>query len=221
MRAPTDPAYADLTDETLYHQVRAGDVRAFDVLYGRYEGRLFGFLMRMVRNHHDAEDLLHEAFINVLRSREVAFDRACFCTWLYRIARNLSLNHIRSAKRKSKLQNSIDAPLAAPRAEAVLEEHERAVLLGHEVTTLPGQLTEMYRLRSSGLSYEEMAEVLSIPLGTVKSRMNQLTVRLRAQLQARLDEDGTDGNNARSGAAADVSEEDGQKEQRVHGLRGN
>lgn len=218
MRTPTDPEYAAHADEALYHQVRAGDVRAFDVLYGRYEGRLFGFLMRMVRNHHDAEDLLHEAFINVLRSREVAFDRASFCTWLYRIARNLSLNHIRSAKRKSKLQSSIEAPIAAPRAEAMLEEHERAALLGEEVTTLPGQLTEMYRLRSAGLSYEEMAEVLSIPLGTVKSRMNQLTVRLRSQLQARLDD--ADPKERAKAEAADVSEEV-QKEQRVHGLRGN
>ena len=181
----SDRPYADITDEALYHLVRRGDLRAFDVLYRRYEVRLFGFLVRMVRNHHDAEDLFHEAFVNMLRSREVEFDRASFATWLYRIARNLALNHLRSSRRKAQLPQQFEtgASFAPPIAQEVLEQGERSEHLGLAVTALPKLLAEIYHLRSAGLSYEEMAATLQIPIGTVKSRMNQMVVRLSAQLQ--------------------------------------
>lgn len=183
-----DPAYADYVDEALYHLVRRGDLRAFDVLYCRYEGRLFGFLLRLVHNHHDAEDLFHEAFVNVLRSREVTFDRASFCTWLYRIARNLAFNHLRALRRKGQLREQVESPLDRPIADSLIEESERVALLGQAVTSLPAPLTEIYKLRCAGLSYEEMAALLQIPIGTVKSRMNQMTLRLRAEMKSRLDE---------------------------------
>lgn len=183
-----DPAYADSVDEALYHLVRRGDLRAFDVLYSRYEGRLFGFLLRLVHNHHDAEDLFHEAFVNVLRSREVTFDRASFCTWLYRIARNLAFNHLRALRRKGQLREQVESPLERPIADSLIEEGERVALLGQAVTSLPAPLTEIYKLRCAGLSYEEMAALLQIPIGTVKSRMNQMTLRLRAEMKSRLDE---------------------------------
>ena len=188
MSDPSDRPYADVTDEALYHLVRRGDLRAFDVLYRRYEVRLFGFLLRMVRNHHDAEDLFHEAFVNMLRSREVTFDRASFATWLYRIARNLALNHLRSARRKAVLPQQLMPELSPPIAQEVLEQGERAAHLGIAVTTLPKLLAEIYKLRSAGLSYEEMAATLQIPIGTVKSRMNQMVVRLHAQMQVQKTE---------------------------------
>jgi RNA polymerase sigma-70 factor (ECF subfamily) len=178
-----DRAYTDITDEALYHLVRRGDLRAFDVLYKRYEVRLFGFLLRMVRNHHDAEDLFHEAFVNMLRSREVTFDRATFATWLYRIARNLALNHLRSARRKSQLPQQLPAEFEPPIAQEVIEQGERSEHLGVAVSGLPKLLAEIYRLRRAGLSYEEMAATLQIPIGTVKSRMNQMVVRLHAEMQ--------------------------------------
>lgn len=180
----SDRAYADTTDEALYHLVRRGDLRAFNVLYKRYEVRLFGFLLRMVRNHHDAEDLFHEAFVNMLRSREVTFDRASFATWLYRIARNLALNHLRSSKRKAMLpQQLVGGDVVPAIAQEVLEQGERSEHLGVAVSELPKLLAEIYRLRSAGLSYEEMAATLQIPIGTVKSRMNQMVVRLHAEMQ--------------------------------------
>lgn len=174
------------SDEVLYHQVRTGDLRAFDLLYARYEGRLLGFLSRLVGSRHDAEDLLHDAFMNVLRSREVTFDRASFCTWLYRIARNLGLNHLRSGRRKSQLHAQVQPPESGPSAEATVEELQRLQLLQGAVQALPKLQAEIYHLRSAGLSYEEMATELQIPLGTVKSRMNQMMLRLREQLELQL-----------------------------------
>jgi RNA polymerase sigma-70 factor (ECF subfamily) len=174
----------DAADEVLYHRVWAGDLRAFDLLYRRYEVRLFGFLLRMVHNHHDAEDLFHEAFLSVLRSRQVTLDRASFATWLYRIARNVALNHLRAQRRRSAAYASHDS-LPVPDgavADEALAQSESAQQLGRAVDALPPTLAEIYRLRTSGLSYEEMAARLQLPVGTVKSRMNQMTSRLQAQL---------------------------------------
>lgn len=185
---PTAPApvSATETDEVLYHQIWAGDLRAFDLLYRRYAGPLLGFLLRMVQNHHDAEDLFHEAFLSVLRSRQVTFDRASFATWLYRIARNLGLNHLRTQRRRQVLHAQSESLTESPSrlvADEALAENESAAELGRAVDALPATLAELYRLRTSGLSYEEMATRLQLPLGTVKSRMNQMTLQLQARLQ--------------------------------------
>lgn len=189
---PAVPPHADqpaddAADEVLVHRVWAGDLRAFDLLYRRYEQRLFGFLLRMVHNHHDAEDLFHEAFLSVLRSRQVTLDRASFATWLYRIARNVALNHLRTQRRRGAAyssSDSLDALPAAdwPIADEALAKNQSAEQLGRAVDALPAALAEVYRLRTAGLSYEEMAARLQLPLGTVKSRMNQMTSRLHAQL---------------------------------------
>ena len=85
------------SDEALYARVKQGDIRAFDELYARYAGRLFGFLRPQVPTRADAEDVLHEALLATLESGEVAFDRGSFRTWLYRIA----VNHVLNMKRRS------------------------------------------------------------------------------------------------------------------------
>ncbi len=211
MRVPSDSAHADDIDEVLYARARRGDLRAFETLYLRYEGRLFGFVLRMVHNHHDAEDLFHEAFVNVLRSREVTFDRASFCTWLYRIARNLSLNHLRDNKRKGQLQQQVPPMQPMQSAEAALEETQRAALLCDALTGLPEQLTEIYKLRSAGMSYEEMAAVLHIPIGTVKSRINRMTLHLREEIF----------KTANAEQAPSAGDAERPKERLAHGLRGD
>jgi RNA polymerase sigma-70 factor (ECF subfamily) len=226
----------ELTDEVLYHRVRQGDLSAFDLLYGRYERRLFGFICKLVHNHHDAEDLFHESFVSVLRSKEVTFDRGSFCAWLYRIARNQSYNHLRSGRRASQLQQQVAAPSPPPSAEVTFADGERAAFLEQAVATLPPLLAEIYHLRSAGLSYEEMAEVLRIPLGTVKSRMNQMTQRLRDDVARRAggrEEPPSDvpARETRGGGRLQPAPPDGggreeppfddSKEYKAHGLRSN
>lgn len=180
---------AEPTDEQLYKRVHRGDLHAFDTLYGRYEGRLLGFLFKMVRHRQDAEDLLHEALLNVLRSREVDFDRGTFCTWVYRIARNLALNHLRAGQRGHRLKLRAEPEYGrengpAQSAEERIVAGEQAAELDRAVADLPRPLAELYRLRSAGLSYEEMAEVLQIPVGTVKSRMNHMLTLLKGEMSA-------------------------------------
>ncbi|HNN92932.1 MAG TPA: sigma-70 family RNA polymerase sigma factor [Pseudomonadota bacterium] len=181
-----EPLSASTSDEVLYHLIWDGDLRAFDLLYRRYAAPLMGFLLRMVHNHHDAEDLFHEAFLSVLRGRQVTFDRASFATWLYRIARNVGLNHLRTQRRRQALHaqtEGLGSDASLPVADEALAQNESAAELGRAVDALPQTLAELYRLRTAGLSYEQMAAELQLPLGTVKSRMNQMTLQLQARLQ--------------------------------------
>jgi RNA polymerase sigma-70 factor (ECF subfamily) len=170
------------SDERLYERVRRGDLSAFDELYARYESPLFGFLRATLGNRADAEDALHEAFLNTLKSREVAFDRGGFRSWLYRIARNVALNRRRSEARGAVARAHIPEVSATPTAHDRLEAREIAIALDVAVARLPPALAEVYRLRTSGLSYEEIADVLETPLGTVKSRMHEMVRQLREDM---------------------------------------
>jgi RNA polymerase sigma-70 factor (ECF subfamily) len=173
------------SDESLYARVKQGDLAAFDELYGRYASRLFGFLRAQLPTGADAEDEFHETMLATLESAEVSFDRASFRTWLYRIARNRVLNRQRSHARGDaaslRLLASDETP---PAVDERIARGELLHALERAVKHLPATLSDLYHLRSSGLSYEEMATVLDIPLGTIKSRMNQMVKHLREELDA-------------------------------------
>ena len=169
-------------DEVLYSRIRAGDIRAFDTLYARYAGPLFGFLHAHLQNRADAEDVFHESFLRTLDSREITLDSGAFRAWLYRVARNAALNRLRSQKRGTRALSRIPEAVAPPPVDVRIAEHQMLHALDGAVARLPPNLSDVYHLRSSGLTYEEIASVLEIPLGTLKSRMNQLVVHLREEL---------------------------------------
>jgi RNA polymerase sigma-70 factor, ECF subfamily len=173
------------SDESLYARVKQGDLLAFDELYTRYSARLFGFLRAQLPTAADAEDVFHEAMLSTLESPEVTFDGASFRTWLFRVARNRVLNRRRSSTRGE----AANARLAAGSDEAPTGAEDRIAhaqmvdALDRAVKRLPTTLSDVYHLRSSGLSYEEMATVLEIPIGTIKSRMHQMVKALREELE--------------------------------------
>ena len=173
-------------DDLLVARLRAGDMTAFDALYVRYESSLFGFVRSYLSDAAEAEDVFHEAFVAVLKNAHT--DLSQFRAWLYTTARNLCLNRLRSQKRgaaaKEKILRAIvPGPAAPPDPEERLIDRDVADALKGVIEQLPKDSLELFHLRASGLSYDEMASVLEVPLGTVKSRMHQLIHHLRKDME--------------------------------------
>jgi RNA polymerase sigma factor (sigma-70 family) len=174
-----------VSDEALFEQLVRGDLAAFDALYARHERPLYGFVVGHVGDRQEAEDVIHDAFLTVLREGRRGGAPDCFRAWLYQVARNLCLNRLRSRQRAARaLENVAREPAAIDAAfpAHVLADRQAAAALRGAVERLPGSLAEMFRLRSSGLSYEELAQVLELPLGTVKSRIHEMVSRLREEM---------------------------------------
>lgn len=172
------------SDEELVARLKGGDVGAFDVLYERHEPRLFAYVRSVTGDRHDAEEVLHDAFLAALEG-DLEIQEGGFRAWLYRVARNKALNRRRSEGRRENAHASVPPPPleATHRADAALEDHELRAALEDAVRRLPGPLGEVYHLRTSGLSYEQIASVVDAPIGTVKSRMNQMVRVLREELR--------------------------------------
>ncbi len=176
------------SDEALFERLCAGDMRAFDRLYERFEKPLFGFIRAQLGGDAaEAEDVLHETFLAVLRERERRSEVRSVRAWLYEVARHLCLNRARTKKRAGRAFEAVAkepaAPARAETAELALDMHQQAQRLARAVAALPETLAEVYRLRASGMSLDEVASVLSVPVGTVKSRMHEMVKRLREEMQ--------------------------------------
>jgi RNA polymerase sigma-70 factor (ECF subfamily) len=119
----------------------------------------------------------------VLRNREAQLTQVR--AWLYTTARNLCLNRQRSRSREKARYRALELVRgpAEPTPEQHLHERATQAALDRAVSALPGLLSEVFHLRASGMSYEEMAQVLEIPLGTVKSRMHEMVHHLRKDLR--------------------------------------
>lgn len=173
------------TDEALFERLAHGDMGAFDRLYARFERPLFGFIRTQVGDAAEAGDVLHETFMTVLRDRARLPEVRSVRAWLYQVARNQCRNRARSRKRAGRAETALThlEGAGAATAESALASHERGALLERAVQRLPVALAELFRLRAAGMSYEQAAELLAVPVGTVKSRMHDLVRRLREEME--------------------------------------
>jgi RNA polymerase sigma-70 factor, ECF subfamily len=177
------------SDEQLMAAVMAGDQVALAALVARHHGPLLGYLYRLTGgDQHLAEDLVQETLLHVLRQHTYQTGRP-FKPWLYRIATNLARDHFKSAavRTSSHEADEEEAFLQVEDSEPDPEELALAAEQGSEVRAALVQLGEEYRvvlvLRFyQGFRLQEIAEVLHIPLGTVKSRLSVGVHRLRAIL---------------------------------------
>jgi len=178
------------SDEALLERLLAGDVRGFDLLYERYEGPLFRFIRRHHPQQQDAEDVLHEAFLALLREGDAARRAVSLRAWLFQVTRNLCLNRHRARRRGTRAVSDHPQPpgvsASVPDPYHALEHAQAQQSLFAALAALPGELAELYQLRVSGLSYDEMASVLAVPVGTVKSRMHTMVSRLREEIHRDL-----------------------------------
>jgi RNA polymerase sigma-70 factor (ECF subfamily) len=168
-------------------RLRAGDAPAFEDLVMTYQHRVFGVALRMLGNRAEAEEVAQEAFVRAHRALGEFRGDAKLSTWLYAITSRLCLNRLASGERRMARQGE-DALLrlsdAGPRPDAALERRELEAALGRAIADLPEDRRIVVVLRDlEGLSYEEIAQVLELELGTVRSRLH----RARAELKEKLE----------------------------------
>jgi len=188
------PPSASISDEDLACAVQRGEMSALETLVGRYQSPLLGFLYRAVGSDRPlAEDLVQETFLRMLRSiHQYQYPRP-FKRWMYAIALNLARDHYRRAEGKhtypvvdeeALLESSREEPGFEPQDACLqVEAGQRALAVSRAFTRLPSHQREVILLRYyQELSLHEIGELLSIPVGTVKSRLSLGIQRLQALL---------------------------------------
>lgn len=172
-------------DVEVVQRVLAGETAAFELLVRQYQQEIYRLAYRMTRNAEDAKDLAQEAFVAAYRSLGSFRGQSRFSTWLYRIAMNLCLNHLKSAARQD--PSEVDGTLADQRADslAALLSDERDRALAEAIEALPPQQKATLTLRvHQGLSHKEIAEVLDCSEGTAKANYFHAVRALQWRLAA-------------------------------------
>ena len=180
------PSSARAADMVLVDRCRKGDLGAFEELYRQHAGRLYNVACRMVGNQADAEDLLQEIFLAAHRKLDSFRGDSALGTWLYRLATNLCLDHLRSkAARTSQLTGALeDEPgLAEAGSDRLADRALTRMDLERALAQLPDGCRAAFVLHDvEGLEHREVAEVLGIAEGTSKSQVHKARLRLRALL---------------------------------------
>ena len=186
----TEPEEArGAADDAIARKIEAGDPRAFDAFFERYAGPLAGHLCGMVRNRATAEDLLQETMVRVYSHIGRYRERGAFRAWVYRIATNLALTELRRSRirRECALGTPAEEPACeAPDPEERLERAEAKDAVRRGISALPDEQRAVVLLRvRREMGIREIARTLSIPEGTVKSRLHHAVRSLRAYMKER------------------------------------
>ena len=176
-----DDGWADVDDASLLASAGGGDAAAVDAFVARFGDRLQSLLVRIVRDHAWADDLLQEVMVRALQDAHRYDPRWPLTVWLFRIARNLALDLLRREGRHRVRTGAAAArDAAAPAAVTTAEHREFQVAMEAALQELSEPFRTVFLLRDGeGLSYEEIAAVLSISVKTVSSRLNRARQQLR------------------------------------------
>jgi RNA polymerase sigma-70 factor (ECF subfamily) len=186
-------------DQALVERVQKGDKRAFDLLVRKYQHKIISVVTRYVSDWSEAQDVAQEAFIRAYRALGAFRGDSAFYTWIYKIAINTAKNHLVSRGRRPPIGDIAieDAVLldgasqlrerATPERELLRQEIEQTVF--GTVEDLPEELRTAITLREvDGLSYEEIAEAMNCPIGTVRSRIFRAREAIDEKLRPLLSE---------------------------------
>ncbi|MEP4484474.1 MAG: RNA polymerase sigma factor RpoE [Halioglobus sp.] len=192
---------AELTDKQLVAKVQKGDSRAFDLLVMKYQHKIMGLISRYVHDADEVQDVAQEAFIKAYRALPRFRGDSAFYTWLYRIAINTAKNHLVSRSRRppgsdvevedAEHYEAGGALRDIETPESALFGAELKVVIEDAIAELPDDLRAAVTLREfDGLSYEDIAEVMDCPVGTVRSRIfrarEAIDAKVRIQLEGEL-----------------------------------
>ena len=184
------------SDMEIVRRVQAGDVAAFDRLILKYRERVYGIIYQMTSNREDAADLTQDSFIKAFQSIQRFGGQSSFFTWLYRIAINSTLSHLRKSRLRSffSLERvGTDEPVAREIIDALTDRtgadrdafvHELQEKLNDAMQKLSTKHRTVVTLfEIDGLSHQEIAEVMDCSVGTVRSRLHYAKQLLQSELQ--------------------------------------
>ncbi len=169
-------------DSALVKQAQNGDIKAFELLVQRYQQKVGGVVSKLIKDYHEIQDVTQDVFVKVYNSLAKFRGDSAFYTWIYRIAINTAKNYLVAKSRR--IQNSDIEPIEAenyagafenqnfdtPDAEYERQEIEQVVHAS--ISELPDDLKQAITLREvEGMSYEEIAQAMDCPIGTVRSRI--------------------------------------------------
>jgi RNA polymerase sigma-70 factor (ECF subfamily) len=191
-----DEKKPNISDEQLIARFQLGDVQAYDILVRKYKDQLLNFVYRFVGNRTDAEDIVQETFLRVYRNKHMYKEIAKFSTWVYTIAGNLAKTELRRRKRHRIFsvsnfvneERDFDIPDRDHSPERKVDSNMQEKIIQKAIEKLPIKFKEVIILRDiQEFAYEEISQILNIPLGTVKSRVNRGRLKLQEDLKFLFD----------------------------------
>ena len=186
-------------DQQLVERAQRGDKKAFELLVLKYQRKLGRLLSRFVRDPAEVEDVTQEAFIKAYRALPSFRGDSAFYTWLYRIGINTAKNYLVALGRRAPTTTEFDAEEAETfedadnlrdnnTPDAMLQSKEIGEAVNRAMEALPEELRTAITLREiEGLSYEDIANVMACPIGTVRSRIFRARDAIAAELRPLLD----------------------------------
>ena len=186
-------------DRQLVERAQRGDKRAFELLVEKYQRKLARLLSRFIRDPAEVEDVTQEAFIKAYRALPAFRGDSAFYTWLYRIGINTAKNYLMAMGRRAPTSTEVEADEAEGfeegeqlrdinTPESVLLSNEIAETVNSTIEQLPEELRRAIQMREiEGMSYEDIAQAMDCPIGTVRSRIFRAREAIAEQLRPLLD----------------------------------
>ena len=187
-----------LSDQEILFRLVDEDVESFNILVDRYKNRLLSFVYRFVKDFDVSEDIVQETFLRVFRKRHEYKAIANFSTWIFTIAGNLAKSELRRRKRWRFLsvdaynddEKSFELPDTGMRPDRTASVRILNEYIQDAIDTLQTKYKEALILRDiEGMSYQQIAEIVNVPVGTVKSRVNRARLKLQKKLRDHTPDD--------------------------------